>query len=243
MNQEIFDSAEQAAQAMAAEAAEILRHAVSTRGQARLVAATGASQLRFLELLVAAPGIDWDKIELFHLDEYVGIAADHPASFQHFIRERLVIPAGIRRVHYIDGMADPHEACAAMGRQISKAPIDLLFAGVGENGHLAFNEPPADFATEEPFLIVALDQRTRLQQVKEGWFARAEQVPSRAITMSVRQILKAQRILCIATGERKRAALAICFTGLIRREAPASALRGHSNATLFLDRAAAAGLQ
>jgi len=235
----IFDTPDETAQAAAKEAAELIRASLAVRGRARVIASTGVSQFEFLKRLVAAPGIDWKRVELFHLDEYIGLSGNHPASFQRYVRERIVEPAGIDHVHYLDGMADPAEMCAVAGRAISAAPVDVAFAGIGENGHLAFNDPPADFETEEPFLVVNLDERGRRQQVGEGWFAALEDVPQRAITMSIRQILKARAIVCIAAGRRKAEAVRQCFEGEIGPEAPASALRLHGNATVFLDREAA----
>ena len=238
----IFETAGEAASAMAEHAAHEIRSVLAQKTRCRLVAATGASQIEFLARLTSMAGIDWPRVELFHLDEYVGIAPDHPASFCRFIRDRILTPTGITVTHLLDGSAEVGQVIATAAKAISAAPVDLLFAGVGENGHLAFNEPPADFHTGEPFLLVNLDQRTRLQQVKEGWFSHQDEVPRQAITMSILQILKAREILCIATGERKAEAVERCFAGPVEESAPASALRMHPNATLFLDRAAAGGL-
>jgi glucosamine-6-phosphate deaminase len=225
--------------AAARRAADILRTAIAARGIARLVAATGASQFDFLGALVAAPGIEWQAVEMFHLDEYVGLPATHPASFRRYLRERLVEPAGITRVHWLDGEGDLDAVVAGAARDIGAAPIDVAFVGIGENGHLAFNDPPADFQTEAPYLVVELDEACRRQQVGEGWFARVDDVPRRALSMSVRQILKAGEILCIVPDQRKAAAVAASLTGEVRPEVPASILRTHSRATLFLDRGSA----
>lgn len=233
---------EEAAAVAAQEAAQLIRSSIAARGEARVVAATGASQCEFLRYLIAAPGIEWTQVELFHLDEYIGLPGTHSASFQRYIRERLVEPAGIVHVHYLDGMVDPAAMCAKAGEAISTAPVDVAFAGIGENGHLAFNDPPADFETEDPFLMVTLDERACRQQVGEGWFRTLEEVPKRAITMSIRQILKARNIVCIATGRRKAEAVTHCFSGRITPTAPASALRTHERAIVFLDREAAEGL-
>jgi glucosamine-6-phosphate deaminase len=183
-------------------------------------------------------------VELFHLDEYIGLGADHPASFQRFMRERVILPTGIRCACLLDGMADPAAVCSEAGAAISSAPVDLLMAGIGENGHLAFNDPPADFETEEPFIVVELDalnrsQQIRSQQVGEGWFQVLEDVPRRAITMSIRQILKASAILCLAPGAHKVGAVRACLYGEIGPMSPASALRLHPRATLYLDRESA----
>ena len=205
--------------------------------------ATGTSQFEFLESLANAPGIDWGQVELFHLDEYVGLSGDHPASFQHYVRERILARLPIGRAWLLDGMADPEGECKRVGNAIAAAPIDVAFAGIGENGHLAFNDPPADFETEEPFIVVDLDERGRLQQVGQGWFSSLEEVPLRAISMSIRQILKARAILCLVSGTRKAEAVKLCLEGDIGPMAPASALRLHEHATVFLDREASALLK
>ncbi len=235
----IFESKKELGDAAAAEAAKLIREAISARGRARMVASTGISQYDFLAALAAAPGIDWRAVELFHLDEYIGLPGDHPASFQRYVRERIVEPTGITQAHLLDGMADPQAVCAAAAAAIHGAPVDLAIVGIGENGHLAFNDPPADFETDEPFLIVDLDGRSRRQQVGEGWFHSVEEVPRRAISMSVRQILKARSVLCIASDRRKAEAVKLCFEGEIGPMAPASALRLHPNVIAFLDQDAA----
>ncbi len=231
------------AKAAADEAARLIREAIAAQGRARIVVATGTSQIEFLESLVTVPDISWSQVELFHLDEYIGLAGDHPASFQHYVRERMLARVPVGRAWLLDGAADPEEECKRVGGAISAAPVDVVFAGIGENGHLAFNDPPADFDTKEPFIVVDLDERGRLQQVGGGWFASLEEVPRTAISMSIRQILKARAILCLVSGERKAEAVKLCLEGDIGPMAPASALRLHKNATVFLDREAAALLQ
>jgi glucosamine-6-phosphate deaminase len=221
--------------AAAHRAATILRDCIARAGQARIVAATGASQFEFLQALTAAPGIDWTQVELFHLDEYLGLPISHPASFRRYLRERLIDRVGIVRSHLLDGERDPALVLPPVARAISAAPIDVAFVGIGENGHLAFNDPPADFDTDEPYLVVNLDQACRRQQVGEGWFARLEEVPERAISMSVRQILRAQEILCIVPDRRKAEAVRATVTGAVTPLVPASALRNHPRATLYLD--------
>jgi glucosamine-6-phosphate deaminase len=238
-----FDDKMGMAKAAAGEAARFIREAIAARGWARIVVATGSSQIEFLESLVAAPEIAWGQVELFHLDEYIGLPGDHPASFQHYVRERILERVFVGRAWLLDGAADPEEECKRVGEAIAVAPVDVAFAGIGENGHLAFNDPPADFDTQEPFIVVDLDERGRRQQVGQGWFASLEGVPRTAITMSIRQILKARAILCLASGTRKAEAVKLCLEGDIGPMAPASALRLHENATVFLDRDATALLQ
>ena len=228
------------AKAAADEAALLIREATAARGRARIVAATGSSQIEFLEALVTAPDIAWGQVELFHLDEYIGLSGEHPASFQYYVRERILARVPVGRAWLLDGAADPEEECKRVGEAIAAAPIDVAFAGIGENGHLAFNDPPADFETEEPFIVVDLAKRGRQQQVGGGWFASLAEVPRTAISMSIRQILKANAIFCLVSGARKAEAVKLCLEGEIGPMSPASVLRLHQNATVFLDRDAAA---
>ena len=164
----IFPTTHALGAAAAADAAETIRAAVADSGRARIIAATGASQFDFLASLVSLTGVPWNRVEMFHLDEYIGIPADHPASFRRYLRERLILPAGIGTVHLLEGERDAQEVCARVGSLIRTAPIDVAFVGIGENGHLAFNDPPADFDTHEPYLVVSLDEPCRRQQVGEG---------------------------------------------------------------------------
>jgi glucosamine-6-phosphate deaminase len=228
--------------AAAEHAANSLRSLLGEKTAVRLVAATGASQLEFLEALCSAADIDWSRVELFHLDEYVGLPAAHPASFRKYLYERLVNKTGIKRFHPLDGEFAPEAVVKEVGREILSAPVDLAFVGIGENGHLAFNDPPADFESDEPYLIVTLDQACRQQQVNEGWFASLEQVPAKAISMSVQQILRAKEIIAVVPDQRKAAAVQACFAGAISPEQPASALRKHSQVTVYLDLESASDL-
>lgn len=231
----IFSSEAELAQAAAEEASIQLRDAIVKRGRARFVAATGKSQFAFLSALTADVSIDWSRVELFHLDEYIGLPKDHPASFRRYIQDRVIKPTGIQYACLLDG-ADPSASCAKAGAALSAATVDVLAAGIGENAHLAFNDPPADFDTDEPYITVELDDRNRRQQVREGWFGALEDVPRRAITMSIRQILKARTILCLAPGAHKAEAVRACLSGEIGPMVPASALRLHRASVLFLDK-------
>jgi glucosamine-6-phosphate deaminase len=222
--------------AAAAEAAAALREAIAARGEAHVIAATGASQFEFLEALTRTPGIAWDKTTFFHLDEYVGLPDTHPASFRRYLRERLVDRVRPGTFHFVHGDApDPAAECRRLGALIAARPIDVAFVGIGENGHLAFNDPPADFETQEPYLVVELDEACRRQQLGEGWFPTLDDVPRRAISMSVAQILKTRRILCIVPDARKAKAVKDSVTGGISPQRPASALQRHAATTLFLD--------
>jgi len=223
-------------------AAERIRDAIASAGEARIIAATGVSQMAFLDALTRQPDIGWSKVEMFHLDEYVGISADHPASFRKYLRERLIEPTGMSRFHLLEADRDPGEVCRKVGRELAARPVDVAFVGIGENGHLAFNDPPADFDTEEPYLIVSLDDACRRQQVGEGWFRSVDEVPQRAITMSIRQILKSRAIVAVVPEARKAAAVQRCFEGEISPDAPASILRTHPDTTLFLDEESASRL-
>ena len=239
----IFEEKVSLGNAAAQQAAGAIRRAISEQGRGRVVAATGVSQFAFLEALTQAPAIDWRKIELFHLDEYIGLPITHPASFRKFLLERLVNKTGITHFYALDGDGpDPAQVARRVGQELNAAPVDVAFVGIGENGHLAFNDPPADFATEQPYLIVELDQACRRQQVGEGWFATLNDVPRQAISMSVRQILKAREIIAVAPEARKAAAVKACVEGEITPLAPASILRTHGNTTLYLDKNSASQL-
>ena len=238
----VFDDRAAASRAAAEQAAVAVRAAIGARGEARIVVATAASQLEFLAALTGATGIDWTRVEAFHLDEYVGLPADHPGSFRRMLREHLIAPTGLSRYHLLDGDQDPAEVAERVGRALARAPIDVAFLGIGENGHLAFNDPPADFETEVPYLIVDLDEASRRQQVGEAWFSDLSQVPRRALSMSVRQILKARQLIVVVPDARKAAAVKACLEGPISPMAPASILRTHPAVAVYLDRASASQL-
>jgi len=232
------------AKVAAASAAQILRDAVQRRGKAAFVAATGASQFNFLKYLVAAPGIAWERTTMFHLDEYIGLSADHPASFRRYLRERLTSKVPIGAVHFIAGDApDLAVELTQLNRAISSTSIDAAFVGIGENGHLAFNDPPADFETEHPYIIVTLDDACRRQQFGEGWFKTLDDVPRQAISMTVRQIMKAAHIVCTVPDKRKAQAVKACLEGEIGPMLPASILRTHPSCFLFLDKESASLLK
>jgi glucosamine-6-phosphate deaminase len=239
----VLDDPAHLAAAAAADAAARLRLAIDRRGRARLVAATGASQVAFLDRLVREPAVAWDQVEMFHLDEYIGLSVDHPASFRRYLLERLIGPAGITRYHLLDGEQDPALVCREVGARLQEAPIDLALAGIGENGHLAFNDPPADFETSVPYLVVGLDERCRKQQVGEGWFADLAEVPVTAISMSVRQLLRAEAIVCVVPDRRKAEAVRASIEGPVDPQVPASILRSHPDVTIYLDRESASLLR
>ena len=235
MNIKIFPAKQALASAAADRAATIIRNSITRRGHARIIAATGTSQFEFLEALTNWPEIDWGRVEMFHLDEYLDIPENHPASFCKYLRERLIDKAGVGKYHLLNNTGNPAAVIAEVGPELQRAPIDVAFVGVGENGHLAFNDPPADFDTDQAYAVVALDEACRMQQLNEGWFSSLEDVPKHAISMTIRQILKANDILCIVPDARKAPAVKNCFDGPVSPMAPASALQHHSATTVYLD--------
>ncbi len=231
----IFPDPREMAAAAAAHASELLKDKLRSQDTVRIVAATGQSQIPFLEILTADRTIDWNRVELFHLDEYVGLGPDHPASFVRYIKERIIEPVGIKQYHLLDGMGRVDDVILAASQAIAERPVDISFVGIGENAHLAFNDPPADFQTEVPFMRVILDQACRQQQVNEGWFAKLEDVPEHAITMSIRQILKSGAIICSVPGKRKAQAVRAILSEAISPLVPASILRTHPGVVIYFD--------
>jgi glucosamine-6-phosphate deaminase len=231
----VFEDKLRLSKSAAEQASTAVRRAILDRGRARIIVATGTSQLDFLDAFTSAENIDWQRVEMFHLDEYVGLPITHPASFRKYLLERLIYRTGITQYHLLDGDRDSGEVVRRVGEALRSAPVDVAFAGIGENGHLAFNDPPADFQTEDPYLVVNLDEPCRRQQVGEGWFANLSEVPRQAISMSVRQILKAKEIIAVVPDARKAQAVKLCLEGEISPMAPASILRTHPAVTLYLD--------
>lgn len=235
----VHDDKQALGQAAAEQAAASLRRAIQQLGSARIIAATGMSQFEFLRALTAMPDISWQSVEMFHLDEYIGLPSTHPASFRRYLLDRLIHKVGIRKYHLLDGEGEPDEVIRRAGDELKSRQVDIAFVGIGENGHLAFNDPPADFETEAPFVVVELDEACRRQQVGEGWFREISEVPSQAISMSIRQILKVREILAIVPDARKAQAVRVCCEGEVSPLVPASILQRHSNTTLFLDKESA----
>jgi glucosamine-6-phosphate deaminase len=224
----------------AARGAEAIRDALARDGEATIIVATGASQFEMLKALVAAEGIDWSKVTAFHLDEYVGLPESHPASFRRYLRERFMAPLNDAPAFVpVDGQGDAAAAAKRLGERIAGRRIAVCFAGIGENCHLAFNDPPADFDTGEPYLVVDLDEACRRQQLGEGWFPSLEAVPRQAISMSIRQILKSELIILSVSDTRKAEATKAALEGPVSNMAPASILQTHARTVLFIDSAAA----
>lgn len=223
-------------------AAEGLRRALAARGRATLVLATAPSQAT-LHAALARSGPDWPSIEIFHLDEYIGLGAGHPASFAGLLQRGFLprLPAPPKAFHAVDGQADPGAECRRLAALLATRPVDVACIGIGENGHVAFNDPPADFRTAEAYIPVSLDLACRRQQTGEGWFPTVEDVPPRALSMTVRQILSAARVVCAVPDARKARAVRDAVEGPLGPDCPASALRAHPDCHLCLD-AAAAGM-
>lgn len=219
--------------------AELINDTISDKGEVNVILATGASQFETLNQLIKED-IDWSKVTMFHLDEYINLPESHPASFRKYLKERFLEKVSpLKAFHLINGETDPIEESERLGKLILNAPIDVALVGVGENGHLAFNDPPADFDTEQPYLIVDLDLQCRQQQFKEGWFDTIDDVPKQAISMSVRQILKSKYIICSSPDSRKAIAIKNTIEGEITNLVPASILQEHSNCEFYLDEASA----
>ena len=242
MHIRLFENRRAMSEAAANHAAARIRQAIALKERARIIAATGASQLEFLDLLATSKDIAWPLVEFFHLDEYVGLPLSHPASFRRILLDHLITVTGIEQYHLLNGEGDPVAVCRSVGQAISSEPIDVAFVGIGENAHLAFNDPPADFEISDPYIIVTLADACRQQQVGEGWFARLEDVPEKAISMSIQQILRSREILVIVPDARKAAATKATLEAEITPDVPASILRTHPNVTLFLDEPAASQL-
>ncbi|GAA0877209.1 glucosamine-6-phosphate deaminase [Algoriphagus jejuensis] len=218
--------------------AELIRKAIEMQGFANVILATGTSQFETLKQLLAEEEIDWSKVRVFHLDEYIGLPITHPASFRKYLLERVFnhLP-DLKAYHLIDGEEDPAAECDRLADLIRQLPIDVAFVGIGENGHLAFNDPPADFETEQPYLVVNLDLDCRKQQLGEGWFPNLDAVPRQAISMSIQQILKSKSIICSVPDARKAQAVKDCIEGSVSNLHPASILQRHPKCEMYLDAA------
>ena len=224
--------------------AALIREAIQKKGSADIILATGASQFETLNQLIKEDDIRWDKVSMFHLDEYIGLPASHKASFRKYLKERFLdkVPK-LRAVHLINGEVDPFEECERLEALISQIQIDLALVGIGENGHLAFNDPPADFETTRAYIVAELDQQCRRQQVNEGWFASMEEVPRQAISMSVKQIMLSTHIVCSVPDKRKANAVRDTVEQQVSNLYPASILQNHPSCYLFLEKLSASELK
>jgi glucosamine-6-phosphate deaminase len=226
--------------AAGAMAAQFIREAITSNGNANIILATGTSQFETLNQLTTE-NIDWSKVVMFHLDEYIGLSITHPASFRKYLQERFLskVPP-LKAAYLINGEVDAKAECARLGSIITNHPIDVALIGIGENGHLAFNDPPADFETEQPYIIVELNEACRKQQMGEGWFKSVEEVPSHAISMSVKQIMRSRQIICSVPDSRKAMAVKNSLEQPVSNLYPASILQLHPNCAYYLDKASAA---
>ncbi|HPY90379.1 MAG TPA: glucosamine-6-phosphate deaminase [Lentisphaeria bacterium] len=246
MHVKIFSDKVSLGKAAAATGAGYIRRALAAKGSANLVVATAASQFELQDALIAEPDIDWSKITIFHLDEYIGLPADHPAGFRYNLRKRLIdrLPSPPANFFPVDGNApDLKKVIADLGKALKQHPLDLAFIGIGENGHIAFNDPPADFDAEDPFLVITLDEACRRQQLGEGWFPTLDAVPKRALTMSVPQIMSSAAIVNVVPDLRKAEAVKNALEGPLTNMCPASILMTHPDCHTFLDDASASLLK
>jgi glucosamine-6-phosphate deaminase len=224
-------------------AAQLIKEAIENKGQANIILATGTSQFETLNQLIQED-IDWSKVVMFHLDEYIGLPETSPASFRRYLKERFLqkVPA-LKEINLVDGGTDPNIECKRLSTIIEHNPIDVALVGIGENGHLGFNDPPADFETNEPFIVVDLDDKCRKQQLAEGWFPTYEDVPHQAITMSIRQIMKSKHIICSVPDTRKAIAVRDSLEEKVSNLFPASILQSHKDCLCFLDKSSSALLR
>lgn len=238
----IAEDAAEMGRTAAEDGAALIRQAIEKRGSANIIVATGASQFEVFAALTSMDDIDWSKVNGFHLDEYIGLPLSHAASFRGYLKERFVDKVPLAAFHYVDGEVDSSAECQRLGALIAAHPIDVAFVGIGENGHLAFNDPPADLDTDQPYIVVTLDEGCRKQQQGEGWFETFDDVPEQAISMSIKQILLSRTIICSVPDERKAGAVVRTIEGPVSPQVPASILQQHSRTTIYLDAAAASQL-
>jgi glucosamine-6-phosphate deaminase len=231
----ILNSKSETGKSAAEHGGRIIIDAVQEKGTANIILATGISQFEMLEELVKNKNIDWTKVSCFHLDEYVGLPKSHPSSFDKYFKKRFLSKVSVKDFYFINGEANIAEECKRLGDLIRKHPADLVFLGIGMNGHLAFNDPPADFDTDEAYIEVELDEVCRDQQFKEGWFDSLKEVPEKALSMSIRQIMKSKSIICLCPDQRKEKIVQKCVEGEVTNMVPASILQKHDSACLYLD--------
>lgn len=240
MNLKISDNPVELGKVSAAVAIEGIINAIKEKGQANVILATGASQFETLKNLVEDRTIDWSKVVMFHLDEYIGLPETAPASFRKYLKERFLnLVSPLKASYLVNGETDPNGECQRLNQIITDHPIDVALVGIGENGHLAFNDPPADFDTESPYIVVDLDEKCRLQQFNEGWFSSLAEVPKKAISMSIKQICKSKMIICSVPDSRKAEAVKNTLENKVSNNDPASILQTHAHCLFFLDKASA----
>ena len=237
MNIKISDNPVELGKVSAAAAVEEILNAIKEKGQANVILATGASQFETLKNLVENTTIDWSKVVMFHLDEYIGLPETAPASFRKYLKERFLnLVSPLKASYLVNGETDPEGECKRLNQIITDHPIDVALVGIGENGHLAFNDPPADFDTLSPYIVVDLDEKCRLQQFNEGWFPSLSEVPKKAISMSIKQICKSKMIICSVPDSRKAEAVKNTLENKVSNNDPASILQTHAHCLFFLDK-------
>ena len=240
MNIKITDNPVELGKVSAAAAIEGIINAIKQKGQANVILATGASQFETLKNLVEDTTIDWSKVVMFHLDEYIGLPETAPASFRKYLKERFLnLVSPLKASYLVNGETDPEVECKRLNQIITDHLIDVALVGIGENGHLAFNDPPADFDTVSPYIVVDLDEKCRLQQFNEGWFASLAEVPKKAISMSIKQICKSKMIICSVPDSRKAEAVKNTLENKVSNNDPASILQTHAQCLFFLDKSSA----
>ena len=230
----ISENSQQLGKLAAEQAAKVINDAINKKGNARIILSTGASQFDTLSALIKAIP-DWSRVEMFHLDEYIGIPVTHPASFRKYLFERFVSQINLKRAVFVNGEGDIRKNIEYLIRELTEKPIDLGIIGIGENGHIAFNDPPANLETEEPYIVVDLNETCKKQQVREGWFPTAEDVPKQAISMSVKQILKCNTIISSVPHSVKAEAVKKTLDQEPNKMVPATMFKTHHDLTLFID--------
>ncbi len=234
---DISDNADELGMRAARKIASLIEESINKKGKARIILSTGMSQFETLSHLITYD-LPWDKVEMFHLDEYVGLNESHPASFRKYLKERFVSKVNLKAAYFVEGV----DAIPSLTRELRKEEIDVGVIGIGENGHIAFNDPPADFTTGEAYKVVTLDRRCREQQVGEGWFRTIDEVPAEAITMCVKEIMKSKHIVSAVPHEVKAEAIYNTITGRISQDVPATILKTHPDWNLFIDKDSASKL-
>lgn len=237
----VSKTAEELGQQAAVYCAEILNRVIAEKGKARLVLSTGASQFETLKALIQQ-NVDWSRVELFHLDEYINLTETHPASFRKYLKERFIRFVDLKAAYLVNGEGDIVQNISDLSQELLKKPIDLGLIGIGENGHIAFNDPPADFDTKEPYIVVTLDDKCKKQQVGEGWFASIDEVPKQAISMSVHRIMQCNSIVSCVPHKVKANAVKQTLECELSNMVPATMLMQHKDAALFLDEASASAV-
>jgi glucosamine-6-phosphate deaminase len=241
MEVKVLANSEELGNEAALYSAQILKDIIQQKGKARIVLSTGASQFDFFKSFVQLD-IDWSKVEMFHLDEYVNLPVSHPASFRKYLKERFLSHVNIQRAFFV-GEGNVQDNIQKLTEEIGKKPIDLGLIGIGENAHIAFNDPPANFDTKEAYTVVGLDEDCKMQQVREGWFPTIGDVPSQAITMTVHQIMQSNVIVSCVPNKVKAKAIRMTLENEVTNKVPATILKTHSNFTLFLDKESASQTQ